>query len=74
MSQRSNIPGSNTSCGPEDCAHDEVDLTLCFEDTAILYSISAVFCLFAALEFLVSNKRGQRTPFGCVHLFRLVYT
>lgn len=54
-------------------SHDEVDLTLCFEDTAILYSICALFYLLAALEFLCSNhKHVQRTPLGYLHLLKLV--
>lgn len=41
--------------------HDEVDLSLCFEDTAILYGISVLLWLLAVAEFSYS-KRRQATP------------
>ena len=47
--------GANTSC------HDEVDFSLCFEDTAILYGICTVFWVLAGLSFFRGNP-GLRPP------------
>ena len=43
--------------GVNDTWYDEVDLSLCFEDTAILYAICIIFWLLAALWFVFYTKQ-----------------
>ncbi len=57
-----------TSC------HDGVDLPLCFEDTAILYGICAVFLIVAGFSFCCGSSRKARLPFGPLHALKLVCT
>ena len=51
--------------GVNDTWHDEVDLSLCFEDTAILYAICVIFWLLAALRFVLHTKQP---PLPCSKL------
>ena len=37
-----------------------VDLSLCFEDTAILYGICVTFCVLAGFSFFCSDRNGAR--------------
>ena len=55
---------NTTSC------HDEVDLSLCFQDSVILYGICAVFMMLAGLYFLFGNNHQRN---GCPG-FWLLYT
>ena len=59
-----------TSC------HDEVDLSLCFEDTAVLYAICAIFWFLAGVSFLQYNSNGvrPRLTFGVLYAAKLVIT
>ena len=55
-SSEATVPiGANTSC------HDEVDFSLCFEDTAILYGICTVFWVLAGFSFFRGNP-GLNPP------------
>ena len=56
------ILGANSSC------HDEVDFSLCFEDTAILYGICTVFWVLAEFSFCRGNP-GLKPPLN----FRPLY-
>ena len=58
--------GANSSC------HDEVDFSLCFEDTAILYGIFTVFWVLAGLSFCRGNGLKPRLDFGVFHASKLV--
>ena len=56
-----------TSC------YDEVDFSLCFEDTAILYGICTTFWVLAGFSFFRANP-GLRPglEFGPFHASKLV--
>ena len=41
----------------DDNWHDEVDLSQCFQDTAVLYSICVVLWVLAALRFFFYTRR-----------------
>ena len=43
--------------GVNDTWHDEVDLSQCFQDTAVLYSICVIFWILAALRFVFLARR-----------------
>ena len=58
--------GANASC------HDEVDFSLCFEDTAILYGICTVFWVLAGFSFCRGNGLKPRLDFGVLHGSKLV--
>ena len=54
--------------------HDGVDLPLCFEDTAILYGICAVFLVLAACSFMCGNSLKAKLTIGLLHSIKLVGT
>ena len=62
----SEIVGNGSSC------HDEVDFSLCFEDTAILYGICLVFWVLAGFSFCRGNGLKPRLDFGPLHIIKLV--
>ena len=51
---------------------DEVDLTRCFEDTAILYGISIIFWLLAGLEFCCYRPGKPRLKLGRLSITKTV--
>ena len=59
-------PVTNASC------HDKVDLSLCFEDTAILFGICAVFWVLAGLTCCHRNSIKPSLDFGFLHAIKLV--
>ncbi len=67
-----NCPGNRTSC------YDEVDLSLCFEDSAIFYGIVAFFLLLAVFWFISAipvvcgSQTRPRIPLGVLHVAKLV--
>ena len=61
------LTGNNgTSC------HDEVDFSLCFEDTAILYGICLTFWVLSGLSFFRGNGLRPKLDFGIQHALKLV--
>lgn len=53
--------------------HDEVDFSLCFEDTVILYSILFFLWIVAALTFLAGRETHRASlPLGFLHVTKLV--
>ena len=58
----------NFSCS----GHDHVDLSLCFEDTAILYGICALFWILAGFKFLCGNNVKPSIRFNLLHMAKLV--
>ena len=62
------LSGSNvTNC------YDEVDLSLCFEDTAILYMICAIFWVLAGFSFVcITNNTRPSLKVGILHVAKLV--
>ncbi len=67
-----NCPGNRTSC------YDEVDLSLCFEDSAIFYGIVAfflflaVFWFISAIPVVCGSQTRPRIPLGVLHVTKLV--
>ncbi len=67
-----NCPDNRTSC------YDEVDLSLCFEDSAIFYGIVALFLFLAVFWFIsaIPVVCGSQTrpsiPIGLLHVAKLV--
>jgi len=62
------------SCyGNQSSCHDEVDFSLCFEDTAILYSI-LLFLWIAAGVLILGSYSGYKTEikFNFLHCLKLV--
>ena len=59
-------PANRTHC------YDEVDLSLCFEDSAILYGIVGLFWLLAAILFLCGNGIRPRLPVSLLHTAKIV--
>ena len=57
--------------GVNDTWYDEVDLSLCFEDTAILYAICIIFWLLAALRFVFHTKQPP-LPFSKLNITKIV--
>ena len=57
--------------GVNDTWYDEVDLSLCFEDTAILYAICIIFWLLAALRFVFYTKQPP-LPFSKLNVTKTV--
>ena len=59
---------NTTSC------HDEVDLSLCFEDTAILYGICAAFMILAGFYFFFGNnhQRNRCPSFWLLYIVKCV--
>ena len=58
--------GANASC------YDEVDFSLCFEDTAILYGICTTFWVLAGFSFFRGNGFKPGLDFGVLHAIKLV--
>ena len=56
---------------------DTVDFTLCFEDTAILYSICVIFWVLAGFSLLcggdVIKHASSTLPCGSLHIIKVVY-
>ena len=61
--------GSNSTTGS---CHDAVDLPLCFEDTAILYGITAAFLVLAGFTFVCGNGLKARLSVGLLHSIKMV--
>ena len=61
---------TTTSC------HDGVDLSLCFQDTAILYGICAAFMVLAGVFFFCGSdllhKRNRHPGFWLFYIIKLV--
>ena len=62
------LSSNNVTC------HDYVDLSVCFEDTAILIGICVIFWLLAGLKFLVTTctPATRPLPFSRLHASKLV--
>ena len=60
------VATANTSC------HDEVDFSLCFEDTAILYGICTTFWVLSGFSFFRGNGLKPGLDFGLLHVSKLV--
>ena len=60
------LVNGSTSC------HDEVDLSLCFEDTAVLYGICLTFWVLAGLSFFRGNGLRPKLNFRPLHASKLV--
>ena len=53
--------------------HDEVDLTLCFQDTVILYGICVMFLVLALLECVVTKRnRRPSVQFSVLNVTKIV--
>ena len=53
--------------------HDGVDLSACFEDSAVLYAICIFLWVFAGLEFLLGrNSIKPKIYFNLLHAVKLV--
>ena len=53
--------------------HDYVDLSVCFEDTAILIGICVIFWMLAGLKFLVTSCSQAKTlPYSKLHACKQV--
>lgn len=52
--------------------HDSVDLTLCFEDTAILFGICAIFWILTAIGFLIGGSNKPSIPRGWLNIAKIV--
>ncbi len=61
-----NCPDNRTSC------YDEVDLSLCFGDSAIFYGIVALFMVLAAVLFLCESGIRPRIHVGLLHIAKIV--
>jgi len=63
------LPSNTTHCS----CHDEVDLSICFEDSAVLYGIFILFWFLAGLEFLLGRSNGKpKIHFNLLHAAKLV--
>lgn len=60
------LEGSGQSNVNRTC-HDEVDLSVCFEDTAILITVCALFWVFAGFKFITSRYPKVPLPFSLLH-------
>lgn len=61
------------SDGGNDTVHDIVDLTLCFQDTAIFYSIVVVFWILAIVRFLFAgNVNIPSVPLNIINVAKCV--
>lgn len=65
--------GSNNSLAEFGCNHD-VDLSLCFEDTAVLYGICALFWLMVAMELICSPYPRPRIRHNWLNITRMLLT
>ena len=72
MLQRRDTPFSCRDLKVNQTCHDEVDLTLCFQETAILYGICVTFWLLAGFEFITRRRRRPVTPFNPLNITRIV--
>ena len=71
--QRRSTPHSCLDHTLNETCHDDVDLTLCFEDTAILYLICASLWFLAGLEFLTTKRKSQASiPLSVLNVSRIV--
>lgn len=52
--------------------HDRVDITLCFQDTAVLFGICAVFWLLTAINFIFGNSSKPSIPRGWLNIAKIV--
>ena len=65
-----NTHALNTTAG---VCHDGVDLSVCFEDSAVLYAICIFLWVFAGLEFLLGrNSIKPKIYFNLLHALKLV--
>ncbi len=65
--------GPSFSCLNHTVCQDDVDLTICFEDTAILYLICVSLWLLTGLEFLTtSRKTRDRIAFNHLNVSKIV--
>jgi len=63
------LPSNATHCS----CHDEVDLSVCFEDSAVLYGIFILFWFLAGLEFLLGRSNIKpKINFNLLHAAKLV--
>ena len=61
------LPFSNESVW-----HDEVDITQCFNDTAVLYSIAVIFLVFTFIKFLCGRGNKPAIPFSYLNVIKIV--
>lgn len=54
--------------------HDSVDISLCFEDTAVLYSVCVIFWLLGGVAFLCANSVKPRIAFNQLHAAKVLLT
>ena len=53
--------------------HDGVDLTLCFQDTAILCTILFLFCFFGSLRLVCGHGNNRPgVPFNLINVAKIV--
>ena len=53
-------------------SHDEVDFSLCFEDTAILYGVCLVVWILAAFVAVCAPYQRKSLPLSLLHLGKIV--
>lgn len=53
-------------------SHDDVDLTLCFQDTVILTVICGFFWLLAIITFIFTEKNIPSLPFNWLNISKIV--
>ena len=70
--QRRSTPTSCVGHSLNQTCHDEVDLTLCFQYTAILVGICVILWVLAAFEFLTTRFSRPATPFNTLNITRIV--
>ena len=66
--------GSGSGSGSSSGCHDEVDFTLCFEDTAVLYGVCLVAWVLGGLAFLCAPYHRKRLRISYLHLAKIVCT
>lgn len=63
---------SGSGSGSSNGSHDEVDFSLCFEDTAILYGVCLVAWILAGFQFVCAPYHRKNLPFSLLHIAKIV--
>ena len=53
--------------------YDEIDLSLCFQDTVLLAGVSIIFCMAALSQILYYRKTNFRIPLTLVNLLKELF-
>ena len=63
---------NDTLLSNESIWHDQVDITLCFTDTAVLYSIAVIFWICTCFKFVCGRSNRSAIPFNYLNLIKIV--